>query len=302
LIDPLTDIVSLLRPSARLSKHVVGAGPWRISRTEADQPFYCAVLEGACRVAMDGHDAITLEAGDFLLLPAARNMIASSLQPAAEGREHTPVALGDGVFRIGDGDGPVDLRLQIGHCSFDSPDADLLVSLLPQQVHIRGEPRLATLVKLVGEESRAERPARDEVLSRLLEVLLIEALRSTADTSNAPGLVRGLADTRLVLAIRAMHEQPARAWSVTDLAKQAALSRSAFFERFNRIVGIAPMAYLLAWRMALAKHLLRKQETSVTAIAERVGYRSASTFSVAFARHVGMPPTRYARIHAGASA
>ena len=92
-----------------------------------------------------------------------------------------------------------------------------------------------------------------------------------------------------------MHERPGHAWTVAALAREAALSRSAFFERFNRIVGIAPMAYLLAWRMALAKQLLRKKESSVADVAERVGYSSASTFSIAFARHVGQPPMRYAR-------
>lgn len=150
------------------------------------------------------------------------------------------------------------------------------------------------LVKLVGEESRADRPARDMVLSRLLEVLMIEALRATGDMATSPGLARGLADARLANAIRAMHADPTRAWTVAELASQAALSRSAFFERFNRMVGLAPMAYLLAWRMALAKQLLRKDRRRIAEIAERVGYSSASTFSVAFTRHVGMPPTRYA--------
>jgi AraC-like DNA-binding protein len=80
-----------------------------------------------------------------------------------------------------------------------------------------------------------------------------------------------------------------------QLAKEAALSRSAFFERFSRAVGVAPMEYLLAWRMALAKDLLRRKEAGVAEVAERVGYSSASTFSVAFTRYVGLPPTRYAR-------
>ena len=134
------------------------------------------------------------------------------------------------------------------------------------------------------------------MLSRLLEVLLIEALRSAAGTAASPGLVRGLADARLSAAIRAMHAQPARDWTVVDLANEAALSRSAFFERFNRTVGVAPMAYLLAWRMALAKDLLRRRQGGGMAeVAERVGYSSASTFSVAFARYVGRPPSQYAR-------
>jgi transcriptional regulator GlxA family with amidase domain len=84
-------------------------------------------------------------------------------------------------------------------------------------------------------------------------------------------------------------------WTVAQLAKEVALSGSAFFERFSRAVGVAPIEYLLAWRMALAKDMLRQNEGGVAEIAERVGYGSASAFSVAFARHVGLPPARYAR-------
>ncbi len=92
-----------------------------------------------------------------------------------------------------------------------------------------------------------------------------------------------------------MHEQPSRAWSIAALAGKAALSRSTFFERFNRAVGMAPMEYLMAWRMALAKDLLCRKEGGIAEIAERVGYGSASTFSTAFTRHVGQPPSHYAR-------
>lgn len=176
-------------------------------------------------------------------------------------------------------------------CVFGSPDAALLVSLLPELIHIRDDQRLAALAQLVGDESRAMRPAREVIMQRLLEVLLIETLRSTAGTEVSPGLLRGLADERLTLAIRAMHESPTNRWTVADLARQAGLSRSAFFDRFQRLIGLAPMEYLLAWRMALAKTMLREQQAGVGEIAERVGYGSAS----AFTRHVGLPPTRYAQ-------
>jgi AraC-like DNA-binding protein len=219
----------------------------------------------------------------------------SSLEPPSGAASLMPVALGDGQFRIGTQAGPTDLRILAGHCSFGSSDAALLVSLLPRLVHVRGEERLTTLVQLVSDETQGQRPAREVVLARLLEVLLIEALRSTANLAASPGLVRGLADARLTGAIRAMHEEPARAWTVAELANVSALSRSAFFDRFSRTVGLAPMEYMLTWRMALAKDLLRRNEGGIAEIAERVGYSSASTFSVAFSRHVGRPPTQYAR-------
>ena len=296
MIDPLAEVVMLLQPGARFSKLVHAASPWCISRSDAGQPFYCVILEGGCRIAIDGHEPIELLSGDFVLIPAAYGVAMSSLEPPPAGVETLPpIALGNGEFRIGAPDRPIDARMMAGHCSFGSPDASLLVSLLPQLVHVRGEQRLATLVELVREESREQRPAREVVLSRLLEVLLIEALRSTAGTNAPPGLVRGLADFRLGAAIRGMHERPAHAWTVVELAKEAALSRSTFFERFRGAVGVAPMDYLLTWRMALAKGLLLRNEGRIAEIAQRVGYSSASTFSVAFTRHVGRPPSQYAR-------
>lgn len=294
MIDPLAEVVSLLRPSARFSKVVTGAGQWRIKRSDGGRPFYCAVLDGGSRLSVNGHEPIELQSGDFVLVPAADSIDMCSLEPPPPDIEMQPTALGGGEFRVGLQEAPPGLRMVVGHCDFASPDVALLVSLLPRFVHIRGEHRLGMLVKLVGDESRAQRPAREEVLSRLLEVLLIEVLRCTTGTSASPGLVLGLADTRIANAIRAIHDRPARAWTVAELSQEAALSRSAFFERFNRTVGISPMAYLLAWRMALAKQLLKQSQSRIADVAEHVGYSSASTFSVAFSRHVGMPPSVYA--------
>lgn len=295
MIDPLAEVVTLLQPTARFSKHIVGSGHWQSRRSDAGQPFYCAVLEGGCRLVLEGHAPIVLQEGDFVLIPAAFGVVMSSLEPPDTTADSIPVALGQGLFRIGKQQGPTDLRVLAGHCHFGSPDTGLLISLLPALVHVRGDRRLAMLVKLLDDESRELRPAREVVLAHLLEVLLIEALRSTAGTAASPGLVRGLADSRLSVAIRAMHQEPARSWTVVNLAKASALSRSTFFARFHSMVGMTPMAYLLAWRMALAKVLLRQNATAVADIAERVGYGSASTFSVAFSRHVGCTPTQFGR-------
>jgi AraC-like DNA-binding protein len=295
LIDPLAEVVTLLRPSAPFSKLVSAVGRWRIRRTEAGRSFYCVLLDGGCRVELEAGKPIVLEQGDFLLIPSIFEFAASSLEPPRGKRDTPHVVLPDGEVRLGDPAAPPDVRMLVGYCVFASPDASLLVSLLPQLVHVRGERRLSTLVELVREESRQRRPARDVILSRLLEVLLIEALRSTASTATSPGLLRALADERLALAIRRLHESPTQEWTVAQLAKEAALSRSTFFERFTRAVGVPPMEYLLGWRMALAKDLLRRADVSIADVAARVGYSSASTFSVAFARHVGMPPSRYAQ-------
>jgi AraC-like DNA-binding protein len=301
VVDPFAEVVALLQPGTPFSKIVSGAGAWCVRRSEPGRPFYCVILEGSCRLAVDGQEPIDLQEGDFVLVPAAYGFSMSSLESATAQHIHTaPVLLPNGEFRLGIQSGPPEARWLVGYCVFGSPDAALLVSLLPQLVHVRGERRLATLVQLVVEESRERRPARDVIVARLLEVLLIEALRSTVGTAASPGLVRGLADERLAVALRQMHESPTRPWTVAQLAKEAALSRSAFFERFSRAVGVAPMEYLLGWRMALAKNLLRRGDGGVAQVAERVGYSSASTFSVAFTRYVGLPPARYAREQVGA--
>jgi AraC-like DNA-binding protein len=301
MTDPLAEVVSLLQPSAPFSKLVVATAPWAVRRAESGRPCYFAVLDGRCHLTVDSpehSDTITLHQGDFVLIPAARGFATSSLdrQPPREGETvSTHIAPIPGGARVGDPDGAVDVRMLVGNCEFGSPDAALLVSLLPQWVHVRGEQRLSTLVQLVGDESRANRPAREIVTARLLEVLLIEALRSTASTAASPGLLRGLSDPKLALALRRMHERPASPWSIAQLAREAAMSRSAFFARFSRAVGVAPMEYLLAWRMAIAKQLLRQREFQLAEIAERVGYGSVSAFGVAFTRYVGIPPGRYAK-------
>ncbi|ULU23899.1 AraC family transcriptional regulator [Dyella terrae] len=300
MTDPLSEIVTLLQPEAAFSKISSAAGPWQVRRVEAGRPFYGVILEGACRLAIEGREPLILEAGDFLLIPASSGFAMSSKSPPARDVDSVPTMLPGGEYRLGHPDGPPDVRMLVGYCTFGSPDAALLVSLLPKLVHVRGQQRLSTLVQLVIEESRTQRPARKVILSRLLEVLLIEALRSTTGTTASPGLLNGLADARLAAAIRCMHESPTRAWTVAQLAKEAALSRSAFFERFSRAVGMPPMEYLLAWRMALAKRLLQRDGVGIADVAERIGYSSASTFSVAFTRHVGLPPARYAREHTAA--
>ncbi len=294
MIDPLAEVVALLKPTGTLSKVVTGSGAWRLRRTDDRQPFYCVVLAGGCSLAAAGHASVELADGDFLLIPAAYDYTVASTEPPRPGLYTEPVMLATGEVRLGDPGAEADVTILIGHCAFGSPDASLLVSLLPDLVHVRGEARLATLVALIGEEARGTKPARDLILARLLEVLLIEALRTTTGTGASPGLLRGLADPRLAAAIRCMHAQPGRSWTVADLAEEAALSRSTFFDRFRRAVGTAPIDYLLTWRMALAQHLLREDKARIGEVAKRVGYSSASTFSVAFARHVGIPPGQFA--------
>lgn len=292
--DPLAEVVGLLRPDLSFSKFVEGAGAWRILRSEEGRPFFCAVLEGAIGLEVRGREPMLVSAGDFLLIPAAYNFTSFSTAPAPPpGLTSVPTEVRPNVFRLGNPGGEPDVRMLVGYCTFGSTDAALLVSLLPSLIHARGEARLTTLIQMAVEESRAERAARDVVLARLMEVLFIEALRLSGPQCPR-GILRGLGDDRVAAAIRHIHEQPTSPWTVASLARAAAMSRSAFFERFRGTVGMAPIEYLLHWRMVLAKQLLEHGQTSVAEVARRVGYGSSSTFSVAFARHVGTSPSLYA--------
>lgn len=298
MVDPLSEIIGLLRPRAVFSKLISGAGAWGVRYSAFDQPSFCSVLEGSCLLKVEHQQAITLRAGDFVLMPATPGFTLSGFEAVAPERidpKMTPAPSGE--VRHGRRGGKPEVRMLGGHFLFDSPDASLLVSLLPVLLHVRGVERLTVLMRLVRDEATAQRAGREHVLARLVELLLVEALRSSTEENAPVGLLRGLADSRLAAAMRLMHGDPARSWTVETLARKAALSRSAFFERFTRATGMAPMEYLLAWRMALAKDLLRgNSDIAIATVAERVGYASASTFSTAFSRHVGQPPGRYARL------
>jgi AraC-like DNA-binding protein len=296
MTDPLSEIIALLQPRAVFSRRISGAGRWGVRYSAFGQPSFCAVLEGGCRLKVEGHRPLTLDAGDFVLLRATPGFTMSGFEPVTPERFDpmvTSKVLGE--VRHGTRGGRPDVRLLGGWFEFDSPDSALLVSLLPSLVHVRGVERLSILVRLVGDEASERRAGRDLVLTRLVEVLLIEAMRAAPGDDTPPGLLRGLADARLAPAIRQMHTQLGRTTTLALLATTAALTRSAFVARVTRTVGLPPMEYLLAWRMAVAKDLLRRDDVGIGEVAERVGYGSASTFSTAFSRHVGRPPGRYAR-------
>ncbi|MBV8035582.1 AraC family transcriptional regulator [Roseateles sp.] len=295
--DPLTEVVRLLQPHAVFANLISGKGDYAVRYAEYGQPSFCIMLEGSCRLAVDGHEEVTLGAGDFVLLPATPAFTISSFTPAPLPVHIDPKVVpgGDGERRYGMPGGEPEMLSLGGAFLFDRADPQLLVSLLPGLVHVRASTRLARLVQMVGEEYLDPRPGHEFMLSRLVGMMLIEAMRSTTAGSAPPGLLRGLGDERLAVALTQMHAHASRRWTVGQLAETAALSRSAFFDRFTRAVGVAPMEYLLAWRMELAKDLLRREGLPVAEVAERVGYASTSAFSTAFSRHVGQSPRQYMR-------
>jgi AraC-like DNA-binding protein len=293
--DPLAEIVSLLKPVPSIAKLVTAGGAWLVERRELGSPFYCAIVDGRCLLTIAGRSPIILESGHFILVPQIHAFTMSSVQQPPPSTLPRRLETNPGVFRLGDPDAPAEVTAMVGHCSFLANDKQLLSSLLPDIVHARGERRLMDLVSMIHTEMVGGLAARDMILSRLMEVLFIDALRSAGGAETSPGLLRGLSDIRLAPALRRIHQDPSGSVSVEALAETSAMSRSAFFERFRKEVGVPPMEYVTGWRMALAKDLLVRQEATLVDIATRVGYASASAFSVAFTRHVGVTPGAYAR-------
>jgi AraC-like DNA-binding protein len=297
--EPLAAIVSLLRPQTVLSKLIHGAGKWSVRYERYDDPAFGLVLDGSCCIEASGVGVLELHAGDFLLLPVTPAFTMSSelgLTPQLV----TPDSSAE--VRHGTKSGPPTLRMLGGYFRFHRANAGLLVKLLPSIIHIRrqeaGAARLRRIVDFIAEEADEQRPGRDLVLERLVEVLLIEALRfqPASAAQREQGLLAGLADPALARSLRGLHLAVARKWTVAELARSAGMSRAVFAERFTRTVGIPPMQYLLEWRMALAQDILRRERPPLAEVAERVGYQSASAFSTAFTRLTGAPPSTLARV------
>ncbi|AUU90601.1 MULTISPECIES: AraC family transcriptional regulator [Enterobacteriaceae] len=293
--DPLTDIVTLLNPRPTHTKLVEGAGQWRIVRESCGEAFYCAVLQGECLISINGKAPKLLVSGDFILIPATYTFENTNAGTSAPTDITTPTLIGDGHVRIGATTGPAEFLMNVGHCEFDTPDKQLIVALLPNEILVKGQQRFVTLLELLLDESQARRPGREVVLMRLLQLLLVESLRSHDCLSGTAGILRGLQHEKIAIALHLIHEKPDIDWQIAQLASHCAMSRSSFFAIFNETVGMPPMQYLLFWRMSLARKALLSSTDKIEQIAFRIGYQSASAFNVAFTKYVGMPPGVFRR-------
>jgi AraC-like DNA-binding protein len=295
---PVEELLGLLRPEAVLSKIIDGAGSWGVRKPRYGDPAFCVMLQGSCVLEADGLDPVDLGAGDFLLLPetpgftlSASRGVAPVFAPLDHGRR----------TRHGDASEPVTMRMLGGYFRVDPANGPLLVPLLPRAVLVRrdepGSARLSRIVELIAEEADGESPCRDAILQRLVEVLLMEAIRIAPAPIDGGqrGLIAGLSDPVLAPALERLHADLARGWTVEHLARTASVSRAVFAQRFADVVGMPPMHYLLQWRLATARELLRSGRLSTAQIAQRVGYQSPAAFSTAFARHTGCTPTEFAR-------
>jgi AraC-like DNA-binding protein len=296
-LDPLAALISLLRPQTVFSKLISGAGRWSIRYDRAqDHAAFCVMLEGACLFDGDGIGVLELEKGDALMLPETPSFtLACDL--ALTPKIVVPTTSLE--VRHGAKSGRVTMRMLGGYFRLDRTNVQLLRRLLPPAIHIRradaGAGRARRIVELIAEQAGTHRPGRELILDRLVEVLLIESLRTRAATTarQEHGLLAGLSDATLARSLHAIHRDVARRWTVAELARVAGMSRAVFAERFTRTVGMPPMQYLLDWRMAIATDVLRRERPPLAAVAERVGYQSTSAFSTAFSRSIGCSPKAF---------
>lgn len=301
-MDALTDVIHLLRPKTVLMGTMVACGDWGVQVPPQPGPMLYFIMEGVAWFRAGGCEPVLLQTGDFILSgkPAQDRFFSRPGQKIvfsdSDFKERHSV---DGEVRIGDPSDGRTVRV-IGGCILCDPtNADLLSELLPSQVHVPVHEgigaRLGSLISYIRDEATQRGVGSDLILSRLLEVLLIETLRREAARLPHPGMLRGLSDPQLSRAISDIHSNVRRGWTIAELAQRAGMSRSAFARRFSEAVGLAPVEYLLRWRMALAKDTLLHSRDSLEDIAEKVGYKSASAFSTAFSQKVGCPPSEFAR-------
>jgi AraC-like DNA-binding protein len=296
-VDPLSDIIALLRPNAAVSKPISGKGAWGVRYASYDSPGFTIVLSGEAWLTFDKEEPLRLAPGDFLLLPTTPAFSLSS-EP---GVRCDPVEPRAEAVRHGEKEGDPDFMALGGSFAFERVNAPLLLSLLPGRIHVPASEGKATrfgrLIELLTEECAADYPGKDLILQRMLEALLIEALRwrSVGKDGAVAGLLNGMRDPALSRALHAIHADVRASWTVAELAGISGMSRSAFSARFGEVMGCAPIEYLAGWRMALAKEALIRGAKSLDRIADEIGYESASAFSTAFRKRLGCPPGRFAR-------
>ena len=293
--DPLSDVLSLLKPRGYMSGGVDAGGDWSI-QFEKDGYFRCfALVSGHCWLLMDGvPNPVHLEAGDFVVLPHGGPFrLASDLSL-------TPVDIMTVI------QAPLNGRIATwqggGSClalsalfTFAGDHARILLGVLPCALHIRNESDRAAMrwyLERMMTVISAPQPGGILLGEYLAQMMLIEVLRLYIPDKGTRGVgwLFALRDKQMNAAITAMHENPSRRWTLQELAERAGMSRSAFALRFKEKVGTSAMEYLTHWRMLRAVDRLANSSDSVSTIALSLGYESDSAFGFAFKRQMGCSP------------
>jgi len=265
--------------------------------------YFHFLTEGRCKVRLvDGAEVLDLGTGDLVLFPQDdQHLIGSDLHLAPVDTDGMADAIdATDFYEMRHGGGGEVTRFVCGYLACSRSVIRPLLQGLPRMLRIPiGDGQAAALVRdllRVGvRESAAARPGADSLLARVAELLFVDALRRYIDEMppGGKGWLAGMRDPHVGRALALLHEQPGRTWTVDELAREVALSRSALAQRFAELVGEPPIQYLMRWRLALAARTLRSSEESVSRIAERSGYESEAAFTRAFKREFGMPPTAW---------
>jgi AraC family transcriptional regulator, alkane utilization regulator len=262
------------------------------------------LLDGSCKTRLaDGGEVLTLGPGDFVLYPHDhKHILGSDLSLPAVDTDILPRTDHGASARMIHGGGGEATRFVCGYLACDRRISRSLFSSLPQLMRIPmgSDPAMAWLTELlrVGvNESQAQRPGARSLLTKLSELVFVEAMRRYAAglPQEERGWLAGLRDPQVGKALALLHAEPGRPWTVEELAREAALSRSSLGQRFVELIGEPPMQYLTHWRLALAARALRSGSEPVNRIAERHGYESEAAFNRAFRREFGMPPASWRR-------
>ncbi|MBD1554467.1 AraC family transcriptional regulator [Pseudomonas typographi] len=299
-MDPLSDLLSLLRPLATLSSGFKAGGDWAIRFAEQRGQIKCyAILSGECWMAVDGIDApVHLAYGDAFVLPQGRPFrLASDLSlPSTEAATIFPPARAGGTVVLGAKEAT--FALAGARFAVEGSHATLLLGLLPAVVYVGGSAEQAALrwaVERMMRELHDGLPGGHLMAQNLAHMLLIQALRAALNAvgMQQTGWLAALSDPRLRRALEALHADPARRWTLQQLGSQAGMSRTVFATRFRRVMSETPMQYLTRWRMLLACDRLQHTAEPISLIAAALGYESNSAFSTAFKRVLGCSPQQY---------
>jgi AraC-like DNA-binding protein len=297
-VDPLSDTLGLMDARCVISGGFVAGGDWALRFPRPDLLKITAVVKGHMWVTVeDMSEAVRLGSGDVAVFDGSRAFVVAS-DPALEPTDASRLFADTPGPMVHYGGGE-DVVFVGGHIELGRAGEELLLHALPPLMHVRAAaeeaPVLRWLLDQLLHELTAGRAGADFASDQLAQLMFVQVLRAyLADADALPaGRLRALADERIAPALRLMHADPGRPWRLEELARAAAMSRTTFAQRFRTVAGVPPLTYLLDWRMSLARRALRDGETSVSALAQKVGYTSESAFSNAFKRTTGIAPRRY---------
>jgi AraC-like DNA-binding protein len=298
--DPLSAVLLDLRLSGTFFCNSQFGAPWSLAIAARDFSSFHFVAQGECWLQAwpsgAAPEAVRLEPGDLVLVPRSpRQVFASSKRRTGTPIERLPARQVSEAGSVLEVAGRAGSWLVIcGGVRFEGFAAALLVELLPDVLVLRrseASPIVAGALQAMLEESLAARPGAATLMTRLADVVVVQAIRGWLERAKPDsGWLGALGDAHIGRALAAVHREPERAWSLAQLAKLARLSRSRFSQRFSQLAGTAPMQYVTRVQMHRASELLRGQQLSVGELAKRFGYDSEPAFARAFKRHVGRPP------------